>query len=104
MLTLGWSDGHTFMPIDFSLLSSKTSPINGINEGIDKRCSGYRRRVEALQSAPQGRSYDLLISHTTIFLIFSDLKLIESQIQEQIDNQLTIMTAIADLYSTMKTS
>lgn len=52
MLTLGWSDGHTFMPIDFSLLSSKTSPINGINEGIDKRCSGYRRRVEALQSAP----------------------------------------------------
>jgi hypothetical protein len=52
MLTLGWSDGYTFMPIDFSLLSSKTSSINGINEEIDKRCSGYKRRVEALQSAP----------------------------------------------------
>ncbi len=52
MLTLGWSDGHTFMPVDFSLLSSKTSSINGINEEIDKRCSGYKRRVEALQSAP----------------------------------------------------
>jgi hypothetical protein len=52
MLTLGWSDGHTFMPIDFSLLSSKTSSINGINEEIDKRCSGYKRRIEALESAP----------------------------------------------------
>ena len=27
MLTLGWSDGQTFMPIDFSLLSSKMSSI-----------------------------------------------------------------------------
>jgi hypothetical protein len=52
MLTLGWSNGHTFMPIDFSLLSSKTSSINGINEVVDKRCSGYKRRMEALQSAP----------------------------------------------------
>jgi hypothetical protein len=52
MLTLGWSDGHTFMPIDFSLLSSKTSSINGINVEVDKRCSGYKRRTEALQSAP----------------------------------------------------
>lgn len=30
MLTLGWSDGATFIPVDFSLLSSKTSQINGI--------------------------------------------------------------------------
>ena len=43
---------HTFMPIDFSLLSSKTTSINGINEKIDKRSSGYKRRVEHLQSAP----------------------------------------------------
>jgi hypothetical protein len=52
MLTLGWSDGHTFMPVDFSLLSSKKSSINGINAEIDKRTSGYKRRMEALQSAP----------------------------------------------------
>jgi hypothetical protein len=52
MLTLGWSDGQTFMPIDFSLLSSKASSINGINEEIDKRCAGYKRRKEALHSAP----------------------------------------------------
>ncbi|MBD1382387.1 IS4 family transposase [Metabacillus arenae] len=52
MFILGWSDGHTFMPIDFSLLSSKTSTINGMNEKIEKRCSGYKRSTEALQSAP----------------------------------------------------
>ncbi|MBD1379665.1 IS4 family transposase [Metabacillus arenae] len=52
MLTLGWSDGCTFMPLDFSLLSSKNAQINGISEKIDKRCSGYKRRVEALESAP----------------------------------------------------
>lgn len=53
MLTLGWSDGHSFMPIDFSLLSSKKAQINGISESIDKRTSGYKRRVEALQTAPE---------------------------------------------------
>jgi hypothetical protein len=53
MLTLGWSDGATFMPIDFSLLSSKTHQLNGISDKIDKRSSGYKRRVEALQSAPE---------------------------------------------------
>ena len=37
MHTLGWSDGATFMPLDFSLLSSTKSNINGIDERIDKR-------------------------------------------------------------------
>src|SRR5699024_3896115 len=53
MLTLGWSDGATFMPVDFSLLSSKKSQINGISETVDKRTSGYKRRLEALQTAPE---------------------------------------------------
>lgn len=53
MLTLGWSDGHSFIPVDFSLLSSKKSQINGISSEIDKRTSGYKRRVNALQSAPE---------------------------------------------------
>ncbi|GGB63284.1 IS4 family transposase ISDha5 [Lentibacillus populi] len=53
MLTLGWSDGATFMPLDFSLLSSKNALINGISKNIDKRSSGYKRRLEALQSAPE---------------------------------------------------
>jgi hypothetical protein len=53
MLTLGWSDGATFIPLDFSLLSSRTSCINGISSKIDKRSSGYKRRLEALQTAPE---------------------------------------------------
>lgn len=53
MLTLGWSDGATFLPIDFSLLSSKKSQINGISNDVDKRSSGYKRRKEALQTAPE---------------------------------------------------
>jgi len=53
MLTLGWSDGATFIPVDFSLLSSKKSQVNGISSKIDKRSSGYKRRIEALQSAPE---------------------------------------------------
>ncbi|WP_272929184.1 transposase [Tetragenococcus halophilus] len=53
LLTLGWSDGATFIPIDFSLLSSKKSQINGISPNIDKRSSGYKRRVNALQTAPE---------------------------------------------------
>jgi len=53
MLTLGWSDGHTFLPLDFSLLSSTKSQLRGINEDIDKRTSGFQRRKEALLPAPQ---------------------------------------------------
>jgi DDE superfamily endonuclease len=51
--TLGWTDGATFVPIDFSLLSSKKSRINDISEKVDKRSSGYKRRMEALQTAPE---------------------------------------------------
>lgn len=53
MLTLGWSDGKTFVPLDFALLSSSKSQINGISANIDKRSSGYKRRLEALKSAPE---------------------------------------------------
>jgi hypothetical protein len=53
MLTLGWSDGHTFIPIDFALLSSLKTLVNGILEKINKRTIGYKRRLEAFQAAPE---------------------------------------------------
>lgn len=53
MLTMGWSDGQSFIPLDFALLSSVKSQLNGITEGRDKRTSGYKRRQEALLPAPQ---------------------------------------------------
>ena len=54
MWTMGWGlHGHTFIPMDFALLSSSKSGINGISDNIDKRTIGYKRRQEALLSAPQ---------------------------------------------------
>lgn len=52
LLTLGWSDGHTFLPVDFALLSSVKAGLTGIHPGIDKRSCGYKRRKESLLSAP----------------------------------------------------
>lgn len=37
------------------------------------------------------------------FLIFTDIKPLENQVQELKDNQLTLMSAIADLYETIAT-
>jgi len=45
MLTLGWSDGSTFLPVNSILLSSENEK-NRINEAahLDKRTVGYKRR------------------------------------------------------------
>ena len=55
MLTLGWSDGHTFVPVDFSLLSSakKENRYTETNGAIDKRTVGYKRRQEAIKPTPE---------------------------------------------------
>lgn len=53
MLTLGWSDGNSFAPLDFVLLAA-TDPekrLNGINDEIPKNSNGYKRRLEALKKA-----------------------------------------------------
>jgi hypothetical protein len=61
MLTLGWSDGNTFMPLAFSLLSShkKSNRYQAVNETIDKRTIGYRRRKEAMKKSTE-TLFDLL--------------------------------------------
>ena len=45
MLTLGWSDGSTFLPVNSILLSTENKK-NRINEAteVDKRTVGYKRR------------------------------------------------------------
>lgn len=55
MLTLGWSDGTTFLPLIFSLLSSekKDNRICDINPEIDKRTNGYKRRQESTKKATE---------------------------------------------------
>ena len=44
--------GFRMLTLDFSLLSSTKSSINGIDERIDKRTCGYKRGKEALETAP----------------------------------------------------
>ncbi len=49
LLTLGWSDGASFLPLDFVLCSSAKAQkrLQDINKELDKRTCGYRRRLEA---------------------------------------------------------
>ncbi len=54
LLTLGWSDGFSFAPIDLIMLSSAKF-VNRLTEmtiTITKRCQRYKRRVEALTHKP----------------------------------------------------
>ena len=53
MLTLGWSDGNTFIPAAFSLLSARQDKniLCPVNSGIDKRHAGYKKRVDAVALA-----------------------------------------------------
>ena len=49
MLTLGWSDGTTFLPVAFSLLSSRQEKriLCPADSKVDKRSAGYKKRTEA---------------------------------------------------------
>ena len=50
MLTLGWSDGYSFIPVAFNLLSSaeKSNRYNEVSSEIDKRTNGYKFRKESM--------------------------------------------------------
>lgn len=57
LLSVCWSDGASFLPLDYALLSSanQKNRIQGITKDLDKRCCGYKRRIEAMT-----KSTDLL--------------------------------------------
>lgn len=51
MLTMGWSDGNTFIPVSFNLLSSpKDKNVLCEAKTVDKRTLAYKRRKRARQS------------------------------------------------------
>ena len=54
LLTLGWTDGFSFFPVAFNMLSSAKAAkrIIGIKEGIDKRTNGYKNRMAAIKQKP----------------------------------------------------
>ncbi len=55
LLTLGWSDGVSFLPLDFILSSSSTASkrLQGVKKKVDKRCCGYKRRMESMAKSTQ---------------------------------------------------
>lgn len=55
LLPLCWSDGNSLIPVDFALLSSNKAEnrYQGINEKIDKRSCGYKRRMEAISKTTE---------------------------------------------------
>lgn len=61
MLTLGWSDGTTFVPVAFSLLSSKEQRNRycEANQQVDKRSIGHKRRLESTKKSTEVM-FDLL--------------------------------------------
>lgn len=54
MLTLGWSDGFSFAPIDFVMLSSAklANRFCEMKENLSKRTQGFKRRMEAFSRKP----------------------------------------------------
>jgi hypothetical protein len=50
LLTLGWTDGYSFIPVAFNALSSanKENRIQEMSTAIDRRTNGYKNRTESL--------------------------------------------------------
>ena len=55
MLTLGWTDGFSFIPAGFAMMASakEEKRINAPKDGIDKRSRGWKCRMEAVMQKPQ---------------------------------------------------
>ena len=55
LMTLGWSDGVSFLPLDFIFCSASDASkrLQGIRKELDKRCCGYIRRVEAMAKSTE---------------------------------------------------
>ncbi|MBS6063267.1 IS4 family transposase [Criibacterium bergeronii] len=55
MLTLGWTDGYSFVPVGFNLLSSakESNRYQEANDKLDKRSNGYKIRKQSMLSKPK---------------------------------------------------
>lgn len=54
LLTIGWTDGYSFIPVAFNMLSSAKAGkrLNGMKETIDRRTNGFKNRVAATMKKP----------------------------------------------------
>ena len=55
LLALGWSDGFSFVPVSFTLLSSakKSNRYQEASKDIDHRTNGWKARVESMLPKPE---------------------------------------------------
>ena len=81
LLTLGWSDGATFIPVSFSLMAYAKHLIEGMSSEIDKRTSGYKRRQECVMTKPQVTA--ALIKQALQTGIFADYVLMDTWFTEE---------------------
>jgi len=54
LLTLGWSDGNSFIPLNFCHLASEhiEKHLCKMKENINKATNGFKRRMQAITKAP----------------------------------------------------
>lgn len=78
LLTLGWSDGASFLPLDFILCSSAKAEkrVQDIRKKLDKRTCGYRRRLEAITKSTE--NLETLVKRAMSFGIKADYILMDS--------------------------
>lgn len=78
LLSLGWSDGNSFLPLDFALCSSakQSKRVQGITKELDKRTCGYKRRVEAMTKTTE--HLETMIKRVINFGIRADYLLMDS--------------------------
>ena len=55
LLTLGWSDGYSFIPVGFNLLSSASinNRYQEMSKDVDHRSNGYKARKESILTKPE---------------------------------------------------
>jgi hypothetical protein len=78
LLTLGWSDGNSFLPLDFVLCSStkEDKRLQGITKELDQRSCGYKRRVEAIIKSTD--HLEAMVKRAISFGIRADYVLMDS--------------------------
>lgn len=79
VLTLGWCDGVTFLPLDFILRSSANvaNRIQGITKkNLDKRTCGYKRRQEAMTKSTE--ALEVMVKRVMALGVRADYLLMDS--------------------------
>lgn len=78
MLTLGWSDGFSFAPPDFVMLSSAklTNRVCEMASNLSKRSHGYKRRMESFSRRPD--AIDALLEQALRARFTTDYVLMDS--------------------------